>query len=181
MKIEINKPGPRAFYDEIVFILINNSKIRNNPTKPAKTMTGFMATRIIGYFLVAMVALYLAISKQDMIYMAIFGALLVAVVAVFITYRHSRKQVYELMDDVSPKTVEIDERGIAYTENAMELRYDWSDISCIILNKNSFAVLPKDKMKAMIFISTEYKDQVLRGLKEADHAYLLEDNVTKEK
>ena len=180
MKIEITKPGPRAFYDEIVYIQINNTKIRNNPTKPAKTMTGFMATRIIGYFLVAMVALYLAINKQDMIYMAIFGALLVAVVAVFITYRSSRKQVYELMDDLSPKTVEIDNRGIGYIENAMELRYNWEEISCIILNKNSFAVLPKDKMKAMIFISTEYKDQVLKGLKDAGHGYLLEDNVTKE-
>ena len=180
MKIEITKPGSRKFYEEVIYVQQNSMKVRNNPTRAVKTLTGYMGLRIIGFFIVALVALSLAIKNQDMIYMAIFGVLVIAVVAVFVSYRSGRKKIYEFMDDTAPKTIEIDGAGIGYISEDQTVRYTWDEISCVMMNKHSFIVIPKEITKEMIFIDTEYKEQVLKGLKDYGHGYLLEDNVSKD-
>lgn len=181
MKIEITKTGSRGFCDEVTYIKTNYVRVHSNPGRPAKTMTNYMAIRIIGFFIVALVALYLALSTQDPIYIAVTAAMAIAVVAVFLSYRGSRKKVYEMMDDNSPKTLEMTEEKVIYTDGEKTLIYNWDDISCVALNKRSITFFPRKRAMEPFFIDSEYKDQVISGLKDAEHGYLLEDNVSREK
>lgn len=181
MKIEMNKPASRGFAEEAVYIRTNYVRVQGNPGRPAKTVTNFMAIRIIGFFIVALVALYLALSTQDMIYMAITGAMAIAVVAIFLSYRGTRKAVYEFMEDDSPKTLELTEDHVSFTGGEETLRYSWEDIDCVAVNKRSITFFPKKVALKPIFADVEYKDQILNGLKEAEHGYLIEDNVTVER
>lgn len=181
MKIEITKAGSRGFCDEATYIKTNYVRVHSNPGRPAKTMTNYMGIRIIGFFIVAMVSLYLAVSTKDPIYMAITAAMAIAVFAVFLSYRGSRKKIYDLMDDDRPKTLEIERDYVSYTAGGDELKYSWDYISCVVLNKRSIAFFPRKLDKEAIYVDAEYKDQVIRGLREAERGYLLEDNVTVEK
>ena len=181
MKIDINKPGSRGFCDEVVYIKTNYIRVHSNPGRTAKTVTNYLAIRIIGFLIVAVVALDLAISKQDMIYMAIAAVMAIALVAVFLSYRGYRKQIFELMDDDSPKTLEIAEDYVSYVANGEELRYSWDEINCVAINKRSVTFFPKRyKDTKPIFVDIEYKDQVIQALKEIEHGYLIEDNVSRE-
>ncbi len=180
MKIEMTKAGSRGFCDEVTYIRTNYVRVHSNPGKPAKTMTNYMAIRIIGFFIVALVALYLAVSTKDPIYIAVTAAMAIAVVAVFLSYSGSRKKVYEMMDDDSPKTLEMTEEEVKYTDGEKAISYSWDDISCVALNKRSIAFFPRKRAMEPFFIDSGYKDQVIQGLKEAEHGYLLEDNVSRE-
>jgi len=180
MKIELNEKGSRGFCEEVTYIRTNYVRVHNNPGRPAKTITNYMGIRIIGFFIVALVALYLAISTKDPIYMAITAAMAIAVVAVFLSYSGSRKKVYELMDDDAPKSLEMDEDSVTYTSGDKTLKYSWDDITCVTLNKRSIGFLPKKLKSEAFFVDAQYKDQVIRGLREAEHGYLLEDNVSRE-
>lgn len=180
MKIEITKAGSRGFCDEVTYIRTNYVRVHSNPGRPAKTMTNYMAIRIIGFFIVALVALYLAVSTKDPIYMAVTAAMAIAVVAVFLSYRGSRKKVYEMMDDDSPKTLEMTEEKVSYTDGEKTISYDWDDLSCVALNKRSITFFPRKRADEPFFVDVEYKDQIIRGLKEAEHGYLLEDNVSRD-
>jgi len=180
MKIEMTKAGSRGFCDEVTYIRTNYVRVHSNPGRPAKTMTNYMAIRIIGFFIVALVALYLAVSTKDPIYIAVTIAMAIAVVAVFLSYSGSRKKVYEMMDDDSTKTLEMTEDGVSYKDGKTSLSYNWEDISCVALNKRSITFFPVKRAMEPFFIDTEYKDQVIQGLKEAEHGYLLEDNVSRD-
>ena len=180
MKIELNEKGSRGFCEEVTYIRTNYVRVHNNPGRPAKTITNYMGIRIIGFFIVALVALYLAISTKDPIYMAVTAAMAIAVVAVFLSYSGSRKKVYELMDDDAPKSLEMDEDSVTYTIGDKTLKYSWDDITCVTLNKRSIGFLPKKLKSEAFFVDAQYKDQVIRGLREAEHGYLLEDNVSRE-
>jgi hypothetical protein len=180
MKIEITKAGSRGFCEEVTYIRTNYVRVHNNPGRPAKTITNYMGIRIIGFFIVAMVALYLAVSTKDPIYMAATAAMAIAVVAVFLSYSGSRKKVYELMDDDTPKTLDMDEEYVTYTSGDKTLKYSWDEILCVALNKRSIGFLPRKLKGEAFFVDAEYKDQVIRGLKEAEHSYLLEDNVSRD-
>ena len=104
----------------------------------------------------------------------------IAVVAVFMSYSGSRKKVYEMMDDDSAKTLEMTEEGVSYKDGKTSLNYKWEDITCVALNKRSITFFPVKRAMEPFFIDAEYKDQVIQGLKEAEHGYLLEDNVSRD-
>jgi hypothetical protein len=180
MKIELNEKGSRGFCEEVTYIRTNYVRVHNNPGRQVKTITNYMGIRIIGFFIVAMVALYLTVSTKDPIYMAVTAAMAIAVVAVFLSYSGSRKKVYELMDDDDPKTLEMDEDSVTYTSGDKTLRYSWDEILCVALNKRSIVFFPKKLKSEAFFVDAQYKDQVIAGLREAEHGYLLEDNVSRE-
>ncbi len=180
MKIEIRKQGPRAYYDEMVYIMNNYIRFRSNPVRPARSVTGYMAIRIIGFFLVALVALYLAIHNHDMIYMAITGVMAIAVVAVYISYLGSRKKVNTLMDEDRGRTVEFTEDGITADDGIKKISYKWDEVSCVVYNKRTRTVLPKKGSdEGFMFMDIAYKEQVTEAMKEAQHAFLIEDNFEK--
>ena len=181
MKIDISKPGSRGFCEEVTYIKTHYIRVHSNPGRPAKTVTNYLAIRIIGFLIVAMVALDLAISKQDWIYMAITGAMAIALIAVFLSYRGYRKQVFSLMDDDSPKTLELTENYVEYSDSEGILRYNWDEINCVAINKRSITFFPKKyKDTKPIFVDIEYKDQVIQALRDVEHGYLIEDNVSRE-
>ena len=78
MKIELNEKGSRGFCEEVTYIRTNYVRVHNNPGRQVKTITNYMGIRIIGFFIVAMVALYLAVSTKDPIYMAVTAAMAIA-------------------------------------------------------------------------------------------------------
>ena len=106
-----------------------------------------------------MVALYLAVSTKDPIYMAVTAAMAIAVVAVFLSYSGSRKKVYELMDDDDPKSLEMDEDSVTYTSGDKTLRYSWDEILCVALNKRSIVFFPKSLKNEAFFVDAKYKEK----------------------
>ena len=149
MKIEIKNKGPRSYYNEISYIKLNFSKVLSNPGKPAK----------------------------DVIYGAIFIALVVAEVGIILSLIGGIKKMNSLMAEDGPKVIEVDEEGIRCTENGSTNDLNWDDILCIALNKHSIAVLPKETSMYGIYCSLEYKDELFKAIKEAGHFYMIEDNV----
>lgn len=182
MKIEMKKPISRGCAEEMVYIRTNYIRVHTNPGNRVKTVTNYLAIRIIGFFIVALVALDLSISKHDMIYMAITIAMFIAVIAVFLSYRGYRRQVFDIMEDERPKTLDITENYVEYSDFDGKLRYNWDEINCVALNKKSITFFPKRyKDTKPIFADIEYKDQIVQALKEVERGFLIEDNVTREK
>lgn len=177
MKIEIKNKGPRSYYNEISYIKLNFSKVLSNPGKPAKTETAYVLTRVIGFLIVLLVAAYLYMNTKDIIYGAIFIALVVAEVGIILSLIGGIKKMNSLMAEDGPKVIEVDEEGIRCTENGSTNDLNWDDILCIALNKHSIAVLPKETSMYGIYCSLEYKDELFKAIKEAGHFYMIEDNV----
>ena len=177
MRIEVKNKGPRSYYNEIAYIKLNFSKVLNNPGKPAKTETAYVFTRVIGFLIVLLVAAYLYMNTKDVIYGAIFIALVVAEVAIILSLLGGIKKMNTLMAEDGPKVIEVDEDGIRCIENGQTNDLNWDDILCIALNKHSIAVLPKETSMYGIYCSLEYKDELFSAIKKAGHYYMIEDNV----
>lgn len=181
MKIEVNNKGPRSYYNEIAYIKLNFSRVIYNPVKPAKTETAYVLTRVIGFLAVLFVAAYLYTKTKDIIYGIIFLALVVAEVAILLTLINGIRKMHSLMAEDGPRVIEVDEEGIRSIENGKTNDLSWDDILCIAINKHSIAVLPKEVSMYGIYCSLEYKDEMVRAIKEAGHSYMIEDNVTVQK
>ena len=148
----------------IVAILSTLALTAVNLTAPKllSSMTGIVETgineeglRTIGLLTAALVALYLAVSTKDPIYIAVTIAMAIAVVAVFMSYSGSRRKVYEMMDDDSTKTLEMTEEGVSYKDGKTSLKYKWEDISCVALNKRSITFFPVKRAMEPFFIDAE--------------------------
>ena len=178
MRIEISNKGPRSYYNEIAYIKLNYSKVLNSPEKPAKTVTSYVMTRVIGFLAVLGVAGYLYQNTKDVIYGAIFIALVVAVAAVILSLVSGIMKMNSLMAEDGPRAIEVDEKGIRSIEGEKINELSWDDILCIAINKHSIAVLPKEVPMYGIYCSLEYKDQLVSAIRQSGHFYMIEDNVT---
>ena len=177
MKIEVNNKGSRSYYNELAYIKLYFSKVLYNPGRPAKPVTSYVLTRVIGFLVVMLVAAYLYMNTKDIIYGLIFLALVVAEVGIIMSLVTGIKKMKSLMAEDKPRAIEVDQDGIRCYEDGKVNDLPWDDILCIALNKHSVAVLPKVVSMYGIYCTNEYKEEMISAVKEAGHFYMIEDNV----
>ena len=180
MRIEINEKGSRAYYNEIAYIKLYFSKVLDHPERPAKTVTSYVMTRVIGFLIVVLVAFYLYLTTKDFIYAVISIAMVVAEIAIILSLLNGIRKINSLMAEDGPKVVEVDEEGVRCIQGEEVTELKWDDVLCIAVNKHSIAVLPKVTSQYGIYVNLKYKDEMLQAVRSSGHFYLIEDNVTKE-
>ncbi|MBQ2160998.1 MAG: hypothetical protein II444_04100 [Firmicutes bacterium] len=176
MRIEISEKGTRGYYDELAYIKLNFSKVLDNPGKPAKTMTGYVMTRVIGFLVVVAAAFYLYTTTKDIIYAVLSLAMVVAEIAIIISLVNGMKKARSLKEEDGPYVIEIDEEGVRCIKEEGTNELKWDDILCIAINRYSIAVLPKEVPRYGIYANLSYKDQIISAVREAGHFYMIEDN-----
>lgn len=181
MRIEITGERSQGFCDEATYINKFMPRVRMVPGNPAKTMTGYTMTRVVGILIFALIALFLGISNGDILYYGMAIALAAAIIGALASYFNTRKAMKTLGEEESEKILDIDEDGVTEIKDGKEYHLDWDGIKCIILNKRSIVILPRNKEGAHIFLGNEYRDQLREAVRDAEHFYLIEDNTVREK
>ena len=180
MKIQIDEKGTRGYYDEITYIKLNYSKVLDNPVRPAKTMTGYVATRAIGFLVVVIAAVYLYFNTKDIIYAAISVAMVIAEIAIISSLINGINKMNSLMREDGPRVIEVDDEGIRSIQGDDTIELKWDDITCIAINKHSIAVLPKETRMYGIYADLRYRSELEQAIRATGHFYMIEDNVTKD-
>ena len=180
MRIEINEKGSRAYYNEIAYIKLNYSKVLDNPGRPAKTVTGYVLTRVLGFLIAVIAGIYLYFTTKDVIYGAITIGMVVAEIAIILSLVNGIRKMNSLMAEDGPKVVEVDETGVRSIQNGEVIEIKWEDVLCIALNKHSITVLPKVTSQYGIYVNLKYKDEMIQAIRNAGYFYMIEDNVTRE-
>lgn len=177
MRIEVKNKGSRSYYNEIAYIKLNFSRVLYNPGRPAKPVTSYVLTRVIGFLVVMLVAAYLYMNTKDIIYGLIFLALVAAEIGIIMTLVTGIKKMNSLMAEDKPKVIEVDEDGIRCYEDDKVNDLSWDDILCIAVNKHSVSVLPKEVSMYGIYCTNEYKAELISAIRQTGHFYMIEDNV----
>ena len=180
MKIEVTKPGTKQFYDEMLFVLSNYKSFIKKPTKKPKQLTKYILSFLICFaiLLVAFTWLYFQeYSLTDAIFMGIFLILILLYIAYDIRIFRVIKQY---MSDTTTKVITIENDDIEFEKPGVNFKVRKDEIAVIIINKYSICFLPKDNNAGIIIsISTEYREEVLKGLEENDYMSLVVDNFEK--
>ena len=180
MRIQVNEKGPKSYYNEVSYIKLNYSKVLDHPERPARTVTSYVLTRVIGFLVVVLVAFYLYMTTKDIIYAALSVAMVIAEIAIILSLVNGIRKMNSLMAEDGPHEIEVDEEGIRSTKNGETNELKWDDILCIAINKHSIAVLPKETRLYGIYVNMKYKDQMIQAIRSAGRYYMIEDNITRD-
>ena len=176
MRLEITERGPKEFYDEVMYISANYRKYRANPEKRPRSQTKVYTGYCAASLLVILVFLWDYFRDHQGIFLLLSGMMLVCFILLVVLVLGMKKRVNLMMNEQGTKVVEINESGVKYESEQQDLRMKWSNISNVIINKNSIIFMPVSEAQLMISVWTGYKEEILKGIEASGHMDLVVDN-----
>ena len=179
MKIEVNERGSKNYYDEFFFIASYYRKFKKNPHKKAFKMTTFliMYEIFIILFIAGTIGIY--IMEPDAFHMCMVFTFVLCFIFCGAYLFLSNKRINEFMNSTGKKIVEINEDGIEYSDDEKNLKLKWDKIEYILVNKYSICFIPNSTTNILISLSTDYKEQAIKGIEDAGKTGLIIDNTKK--
>lgn len=176
MKIEVNKPGKKEYYDEFLYIASFYKKIKKNTNKKIQRLTVYLK-KYICYLLLSFIlfGLFYYLTK-NLIYIFSIGMLFLILIYLIIYLRNTNKMLNSLMNSNGTKFIEIDETGVEYKDSEKNVKINWKNIDFILLTKYSICFIPKEEMGIFISVSKDYKDKIFEGIKKYRKEKLIIDN-----
>ena len=176
MKIEVKESGKKEYYDEFLYVVNNYKRFKKNPHKKAYEFSKCLFLYEI--FLIISILLFTLFYIQDknLIFMFIIGMLSLIFVFVLLFLSTTKKQIKTLLNIHVGKIIDINNNYIGFKDNQNDIKIKWEDIEVIIINKYSICFIPKKLSSSIISISTDYKNEVIRGLDQINKNLLLVDN-----
>lgn len=175
MRIEIKAKGSKAFYREVVNVVLQCRKLIKNPGRKVKDMIKNVKTGLItlSVLLVAVIATMTAVRGSALLFFSLF-LLIVTMLIYSVWLYHVEKTVRKMAEDKKPSVLTIDEEGVELKkETEQVVKVFWSNIAFILKLKESICFLPNDPSGMIIAISVDYKDQVMEALRETGRTDIL--------
>ncbi len=176
MKIEVNHPGSKEFYNEMLYVLSYLKRIKKNPKKKAHRIINFLAWYIVGcaFFVAIMVLAYYYFYDVAFIFLA--GAMFIIIIFYLIIIFNCSKRIKKYLNDTNHKTIEIDDEYVNYINEKENYRVAWENMEMVLINKYSTCFIPKDINTIIISISNEYIGDILKAIEDYHKEELVIDN-----
>ena len=171
MTIEVNKVGTKDYYDEMLYVVSYYRDFINNPNKKIKKFTSFLATYGIISLILMGIATFLYLNERSVTYAIILGIFAFLLVFIILYSFMINNRIKEFMKDTSTKIINIEKDYVEFKKPELDFKMEKEKLAMILIGKNSICFLPKEATNLLISISTEYKDEVLKGLKENGYEY----------
>lgn len=176
MKIEVKERGTRSFYDEFLYIAFNYRSFRKRPHKRAYRLTSYLIGNEC-FVLLAIILFALSYKEGsdvvDVFLMGMFAFLFIYILFYLII---TIKRIKSFMNTKGSKTINITEYGIEYSDEDKTLKLAWNDTQSVIISKYSICFLPKVMTGALISVTVNYKDEIIKCLRKYQEESLLADN-----
>ncbi len=179
MKIELNEKSDRNFYDELLYIINFNQRIRKKPTKRISTMTKELTRLIILSIAILIVSTTLFISYNDKVMLLL--TIIVFLILILLVYYllNISKMINTYLCNESTSTININNSGIELINNHQKMKMNWNMVSEVLINKYSIYLMPTNLNDVSIALSTKNKDKFLVAMKKYKKDDLIIDNTNK--
>jgi len=173
MKLEFNERGSKEFYDEILFVNANYYKILKNKNKKINRLTISFIKYLIISIIFTCLTIFLYLRTNDSFYTFVIGIYIILILFCIYFIIITNKRIKELISREEKITINITENYIEYKSVNSIFKINFEDVACILINKYSICFVPKTTKNAMISITSNYKDQIIKLLKKYKKESLL--------
>lgn len=176
MKLEISTPGPREYYDEMLYVLSYYKKIKKNPRVKVHSLTKYLSVFIV--LLIIYIAIMFIANKtfHDLLFIYLAGISSILLAYYIFVLLNANKRIKEYINNTGTKIIEINDEGVRFKDDKRDFLINWSSIHSIVINNYSICFIPEDMSNIVVSISSEYANEVLKGIKEVNKEDLAYDN-----
>lgn len=169
MEIRIDKIYSKEYYGEVLSVMSNYAKLVKNPNQKIRPLTtqAIILTVISLAFLVIFSILYI----RDPSYALYFYVVLIFAVAFvlgIIYYILINRRISKLKNIDADKRLVIEDDYVEMSIGDEKARLEISEILYVIINNYSISFLPVNKSLKLIAVSVDYKEIVLKTIKNKD-------------
>ena len=176
MEIKIKDTPRNEFYDEFLYITTNYKKIIKVPDTRVNLLTKSIRNQIIIIVVGLLFEILFYFITKDNIYLYLALILAVTLFIYVVYYFGIKKRIYVFRDSDHDNKVLIDKKGVTLKREEQDVSLSYDAINMIIINKYSIVVIPKDLSLVFLGIPSEYKNDLITGIKENHRFKLLVDN-----
>ena len=176
MRLEIKGTSSREYYDEFLYIVFRNRKLRKSPRRKVYQFTKYILIYMICSFFAVVLFNLFYLDTNDGVFLFLTGMLTLLLFILLIYQFTYTKKINLLMENDGVRTVEFNDVGVEYIDDDKNLRIKWEDIKYIIINQYTICILPKVVIDGFTSIDIKYKDKVIETLEKYHKEKLLVDN-----
>lgn len=167
MIIKTDNPGTKAFYKEIVNVLMKYRRLVKRPTRRLVNMfLIFTVYAAIGAVLLALwlIPPFMRESRMAPLGIGISCILLLLSGAFLLSFYRTLRM---LQNGFSPSVLTLDETGVEMKkEGANTLRVDWGSVSFVRVLPQSVCIAAKEPMRCNLHVERRYAEAIVAFLRE---------------
>ena len=160
----------KKYFEEFMYVASNYYVFKKRPKTKAHSLINMYRLYIVLFFVLSIVFMFIPwVYELSALFLAFFCFYLY----LFIESKYRLREYLKYGDSL----IKIDEEGIEnICDDKITIKLPWEAIECIIINKYSICVLPKNFSAILIGIEISTKDDVYKALKKYKKIDLLVDN-----
>ena len=165
MKIDIDNPGTKDYYDEFLFIVNNLKKICSNLNTKVYKLS-YVAYRYLAIsFIIFLIFLFWYLRSNKVLHLFITILFLFLIILSIIYLFLIKKRINKLLNSFSKTEFAIENECVFVESNEQKYKLKFDEIKGIIMGNYTLSFIPKDMKKQFITTRIEYKDEIIKALK----------------
>ena len=165
MKIDIDNPGTKDYYDEFLFIVNNRKKICSNLNIKVYKLS-YVAYRYLAIsFIIFLIFLFWYLRSNKVLHLFITILFLFLIILSIIYLFLIKKRINKLLNSFSKTEFAIENECVFVESNEQKYKLKFDEIKGIIMGNYTLSFIPKDIKKQFITTRIEYKDEIIKALK----------------
>ncbi len=176
MRIEVEKRGTRADYDEMLSVMNRYQKIVRNPQTKVGGYTKGLILYLIYIVLALAMTLCFYLQERSLFFAVAAGMMVLMLGFAMVLLIRVNKRISGYMNDKGKKIFEMDADGISYSDEGKTYLVKWENVAAVVINRKTVCFIPKEQTGVVIALMTEHADQIIEGLREYGKESLLSDN-----
>ena len=173
MKIEVKEKANKEYYDELLYIVSNNTLKKNPHSKVKKITTHSILLGLISLIiLIPFIILY--IYDHYVMYLVVIVLFSISIILSIFYYILINKKLDEMVNTNKTSIFEINKDGVSIKVDKEEHKLKYKEIDNIIINKYSICFMSSTNQS--LYTRIEYKEQVIEALTKYKQDKLIIDN-----
>ena len=165
MEVKIKERGSVAYYDEFLYIIFFIKRFIKNPKRRVHRATHYFIILAILILLLLACNIYFYIKYEDGFNTFVVGFLSVLLIYILFYLFTAYKRIKMYLNNQDEITFAIKEEGIIYKSETVNVDLKWEYIKYVVVSDNTIVFIPISIKYLITSISTDYKEQVFKGLK----------------
>lgn len=176
MDIKVTERGPKAFYDEFLYIAFFVKKFIKNPNSRVHRMTHYLITNLVLLLAAFLLMLFFYLKDKDTYVLAVlcFLTFVFLFVLFYLVIMLKRISIYK--KKMGEVIFSLNKTGITYKSEELGIDLKWENIKYALINKYSIVFIPSSTNYLITSIDIKYKEDIIKGLKKYKKMDLLIDN-----
>ena len=173
MKITIKERGSKSFYDEFLYVCYFIKKFLKKPFTKVNKMTNYLILNLIITSAVTILEIIYYSYYRDNLILFVIGFLSLLILYLLFYLFRVYKRIEEFRNVKKEVILSIEEKGIIYESEDINVVLKWDNIKNIIVGKHAIVFLPVSQEHMLITIAIEYLEEVKKKKKKYKKLELL--------